>query len=96
VRRRSIVDRRYGPSRGRLDDVVLGCCRRRRRRDALRRLVQDRAVQPDDGTIRVVVFDFCRFVVLRRVIVRREVTVRDGVMVIVGCARLVDVLRRER
>ena len=58
--------------------------------------MQNGTVQPDDGAVRVVVLDFCRFLVVRRVIVRCEMTVRDGVMMVVECARLVDMLRRQR
>ena len=55
------------------------------------RLVQHRAVEPDDE---FVVFDLRRVGAVQRGVVRREMAVRDTV--IVPGPGLVDVLRRQR
>ena len=55
------------------------------------RLVQHRAVEPDDE---FVVFDLRRVGAVQRGVVRREMAVRDAV--IVAGPGLVDVLRRQR
>ena len=55
--------------------------------------MENRAVEPDD-TLRVVVFDLGRLRHIQMVMMRREVAVRDRV--IVAAPRLMHVLRCER
>jgi hypothetical protein len=62
-------------------------------RRAVRRFVEDRAVEPDD--VFHVVLDFRDVVVGDVDLVRPEVAVGDRVVVIVPGARLVHVLRRQ-
>jgi hypothetical protein len=59
--------------------------------------VQRRTVEPDDMFFGVVEFSVIVTVVRRSdVLMRREVTVRDGVLVVVSRPRFVDVLGRQR
>jgi len=61
----------------------------------MQRLVQNRAVEPND--VFHVVLDFGDVLALKNVhLVRPEVAVYDGVAVIVTAPRPVDVLRRQR
>ena len=55
------------------------------------RLVENRAVEPDD--MLDVVLDFGGIGLVQRIVVRRKMAVRDGL--IVTRPRLVDVLRRQ-
>ena len=57
----------------------------------MNRLVENRAVEPDD--VLDVVFDLGRFGLVEMLVVRREMAVRDGMIVI--RSRLVHVLRGE-
>ena len=72
---------------GRADDSRRNGCRRGRQRGA---------VEPDDGGVVVIVFDFSNVARVRVGVVGAEVTMRDRVIVIVTRARFVDVLRRQR
>jgi hypothetical protein len=60
----------------------------------MNRLVQHRGAEPDD-VLGVVVFDLSRFRLVQRNVMRRKMTVRDGVIVAVS-RELVDMLRRQR
>lgn len=91
---RRFVKRRDRPVHFRGHDVVADWYRRRDLRGLMRRLVKDRAVEPDHvRVIKIVVVDLSPLVVMGVDLVRTEVAVRDGG--IVTLTGLVDMLRRE-
>jgi hypothetical protein len=61
----------------------------------MNRLVEDRAVEPHDRPVGIVVLDFRRPVVRTSVLVRREVAVGKRRFMVPG-AGLMHVLRRQR
>ena len=66
--------------------------------NAIRRLVQGRTVEPDDVLpVFIVVLDFWAVgvVIVCGQLMRGEMAVRDGVLVLVSGAGVVDVRRRE-
>ena len=80
------------PLTRRRNSFVADWKRRRNVRCFVDRLVQHRAAEPDD-VFGVVVFDLGRIRVVQRHVVRRKMTVCDGVSVV--RTGLVDVLRRQ-
>ena len=94
---RPFVERRDRPVHVHDNRVVADRDCRRNRRLSVRRFVKHRTGEPHHVAVIDVALDLEIVRIVRGVVVRSEVAVRDGVIVavIVNVSRLVDVLRRE-